>query len=71
MLDSKSHSPQLAVRAAAFARNTGTFKRELLMQLSNFGCQLSIFPTTTLPFVILSVEKKGHARNPCSEQSFD
>jgi hypothetical protein len=44
---------------------------ELLAQLSNSASQLSIFPTTTLPFVILSVEKKAHARNPCSEQSFD
>jgi hypothetical protein len=44
---------------------------ELLAQLSNFANQLSIFPTTTLPFVILSVEKKAHARNPSREQSFD
>jgi hypothetical protein len=50
---------------------SGTFNPEVVAQLSNSASQLSIFPTTTLPFVILSVEKKAHARNPCSEQSFD
>jgi hypothetical protein len=72
MLDSKSHSPKLFARAAACCAATATFSTaELLAQLSNFCNQLSIFPTTTLPFVILSLEKKAHASNSCSEQSFD
>jgi len=32
---------------------------ELLAQLSNFANQLSIFPTTTLPFVILIWREKS------------
>ncbi len=59
MLDSKSHSPEAfracgSVCAAIPAFSTAA----LLAQLSNFANQLSIFPTTTLPFVILTVEKK-------------
>src|SRR5437588_6491342 len=69
MLDSKSHSPQLPQETER-PQPLRLFNRALT-QLSNFVIQLSIFPTTTLPFVILSVEKKAHARNPSREQSFD
>ena len=71
MLDSKSHSPQLFAPAADVRAATAEPNLEVIAQLSNSANQLSIFPTTTLPFVILSVEKKAHARDPCSEQSFD
>jgi hypothetical protein len=47
------------LRQAAIA-----FSCNVLSQLSKSVSQLSIFPTTTLSFVILSLGKKGHAGNP-------
>src|SRR5579864_2624292 len=55
------------IRAVANCHAYGLFRRALVKQLSNFANQLSIFPTATLPFVILFPGKK-HAADVSHQQ---
>jgi len=60
MLDSKTHSPMITSKSAvADCHTRALFLDAFLTQLSNSRSQLSIFPTATLPFVILFPRKRS------------
>jgi hypothetical protein len=60
MLDFKTHIPSVFGPGLWLITTAAVpFLRAFLPQLSIYRNQLSIFPTATLPFVILSLEKKA------------